>query len=175
MSEQELTNLQIYISKRNQGQTDEQVISHITKINNKTPLTQEEWHKLIFPSCNNGYVEILRFILSNIQCLNNVKEYMVHTVYGRNKNINDERIEVLKEFMKYLTDDKEECLNETMIYAGWFGETNIVKFLIENGANKEYKAQNSLGLLECSERAEKQFKDSSLKEFLEIINNSNSD
>lgn len=90
MSEQELRNLQIYIRKRNQGQTDEQVINHITKINSKTPLTQEEWHKLIFPSCNNGYVEILRFILNNIQCLNNVKEYMLHTVYGRNENINDE-------------------------------------------------------------------------------------
>ena len=78
-----------------------------------------------------------------------------------------ERIEVLKEFMKYLTDNKEECSNETMIYAGWFGETRIVKFLIENGANKEYKNQNGLGLLECSERVEKQFKDSSLKEFME--------
>lgn len=167
MSEQELTNLQIYISKRNQSQTDEQVINHITRINNKTPLTQEEWHKLIFPSCNNGYVEILRFILSNIQCLNSVKKYMIHTVYGRNKNINEERIEVLKEFMKYLTDNKEEYLNETMIYAGWFGETKIVKFLIENGADKEYKNQNGLGLLECSERAEKQFKDSSLKKLME--------
>ena len=41
MSEQELRNLQIYISKRNQGQTDEQVINHITKINSKTPLTQD--------------------------------------------------------------------------------------------------------------------------------------
>ena len=144
MSEQELRKLQIYISKRSKGQTDEQVINHITKINNKTPLTQEEWHELIFPSCNNGYVEILRFILSNIQCLNNVKEYM-----------------------KYLTDNKEECLNETMIYAAWFGETRIVKFLIENGANKEYKTQNGLGLLECSERVEKLFEDSSLKEFIE--------
>lgn len=48
MSEQELRKLQIYISKRSKGQTDEQVINHITKINNKTPLTQEEWHELIF-------------------------------------------------------------------------------------------------------------------------------
>lgn len=56
-------------------------------------------------------------------------------------------------------------MNETRIYAGWFGETDIVKFLIENGANKEYKTQNGLGLLECSEGIEKQFKDSSLKEF----------
>ncbi len=58
MSEQELRKLQIYIGKRNQKQTDEQVIDYIKKINDVTPLTQEEWHKLIFPSCNNGYVEI---------------------------------------------------------------------------------------------------------------------
>ena len=104
----------------------------------------------------------MKFVLSHIQSLNNVKEYMIHTVYGRNEN----RIVVLKEFIKYLTDNKEECLNETMISAGWFGETEIVKFLIKNGANKGYKNQNDLGLLECSERVEKQFKDSSLKEFL---------
>ncbi len=166
MSEQELRNLQIYIGKRNQNQTDGQVIDHIKKINDVTPLTQEEWHKLIYPSCNNGYVEILRFVLSNIQSLNDVKEYMIHTVYGRNENINEKRIEVLNEFINYLTDNKEECLNETMINAGWFGETEIVKFLIETGADKEYKNQNGLGLLECSKRAEKQFKDNSLKEFL---------
>ena len=29
-----------------------------------------------------------------------------------------------------------------MINAGWFGETEIVKFLIKNGANKGYKNQN---------------------------------
>lgn len=166
MSEQELKNLQIYIGKRDQNQTDEQIINHIKKINNETPLTQEEWHKLIFPSCNNGYVKIMKFVLSHIQSLNSVKEYMIHTVYGRNENIDEKRIEVLKEFIKYLTDNKEDCLNETMINAGWFGETEIVEFLIENGANKEYKNQNGLGLLECSERAEKQFNDSSLKELL---------
>ena len=106
MSEQELKNLQIYIGKRNQNQTDEQVIDHIKKINDETPLTQEEWHKLIFSSCNNGDVEILKFVLSHIQSLNNVKEYMIHTVYGRNENINENRIVVLKEFIKYLTDKK---------------------------------------------------------------------
>lgn len=108
----------------------------------------------------------MKFVLSHIQSLNNVKEYMIHTVYGRNENINENRIVVLKEFIKYLTDNKEECLNETMINAGWFGEIEIVKFLIKNGTNKGYKNQKDLGLLECSERVEKQFKDSSLKEFL---------
>ena len=36
MSEQELKDLQIYIGKRNQNQTDEQVIDHIKKINDET-------------------------------------------------------------------------------------------------------------------------------------------
>lgn len=166
MSEQELRNLQIYIGKRNQNQTDEQVIAHIDTINRETPLTQEEWHKLIFPSCNNGCVAILRFVLRHIPCLRDVKGYMIHTVYGRNETIRGKRIEVLKELMQSLTEDKENCLNEVMINAGWFGETEIVKFLIANGANKEYKNQNGLGLSECAERAEKRFKDSSLKDFL---------
>ncbi len=153
MSEQELKNLQVYIGKRNQNQTDEQVIEHIKNINDKKPLTEEEWRKLIFPCCNNGYIEILKFVLEHIKTLDNVKEYMIHTVYVRNENINEQRIEVLKELIKYLKDNKKDCLNETMISAGWFGETKIVKFLIENGANIDYKNQNGLGLLECSERA----------------------
>ncbi len=166
MSEQELKNLQVYIGKKSQNQTDKQVIEHIKNINDKTPLTEEEWHKLIIPCCNNGYIEILKFVLGHIKSLNNIKEYMIHTVYGRNENINEQRIEVLRELMKYLSDNRKDCLNETMINAGWFGETQIVKFLINNGANIDYKNQNGLGLLECSERAERQFRDNSLKEFL---------
>ena len=166
MSEQELKNLQIYIGKRSQGQTDEQVIKHINKINEKTPLTQEEWHKLIYPSCNNGYVQILKFVLDHIEKINDINQYMKHTVYGRNENLNEERIEVLKEFIKYLSDNKVEYLSETMISAAWFGETEIVRFLIEAGADAEYRSDNGLGLSECSERAEKQFNDSSLKDYL---------
>ncbi len=37
-----------------------------------------------------------------------------------------------------------------MIKAAWFGETEIVKFLIENGADKNYKNKNGLGLFECA-------------------------
>lgn len=57
-----------------------------------------------------------------------------------------------------------------MINAGWFGETQIIKFLIDNGANIDCKNQIGLGLLECSERAEKQFNDNSLKENLNKYN-----
>lgn len=165
MTERELRNLQIYIGKRNRGQTDKQVIEHINKIDQKMPLSQEEWHELIFPCCNNGYVKVLKFVLENIHTLNNVLEYMKHTVYGRNENINTERIEVLKIFIQYLADNKVQCLSETMISAAWFGETEIVNFLIENGADKTYKNVNGLGIEECAERAEKIFNDNSLISF----------
>ena len=47
-----------------------------------------------------------------------------------------------------------------------FGETEIVKFLIENGADKEYKDENGTDLLKCAERLENEFNDLSLKEYL---------
>lgn len=169
MTEKELRNLQVYISKRSKGQTDEQVLVHINDIDIKTSLAQEEWKKLIFPCCINGYVAILKFVLTKIDSLNDVLEYMKHTVYGRNENINSERIDVLKIFMSYLTDKKAEALSETMIYAAWFGETEIVKFLVENGADKSYCGTNGLGLRECAIRAEKQFNDGSLLKCLEDL------
>lgn len=166
MTERELRNLQVYIGKRNHGQTDQQVIEHINKIDRESPLTQEEWHKLIFPCCNNGYVKVLEFVLEHIDTLNNVLEYMKHTVYGRNEDINAERIEVLKIFIQYIEDNKIQCLSETMIHAAWFGETEIVKFLIENGADKTYQDVKGLKIEECAERAEKIFNDNSLMSFL---------
>ena len=38
----ELRKLQIYIGKRNESQTDEQVIKHIDEVNTSTPLTDDE-------------------------------------------------------------------------------------------------------------------------------------
>lgn len=158
--------MQVYIGKRSQGQSDEQVIERINIIDRKTPLTQEEWHKLIFPCCNHGYVAVLKFVLEHIDPLNDVLEYMKHTVYGRNEAINAERIQVLKLFMRYFPKCRTEYLSETMIHAAWFGETEIVKFLIEYGADRTYQNKNGLGLEACAERAEKQFEDGSLKNFL---------
>lgn len=166
MTEKEIRNLQTYIGKRNQGQTDEQVIEYINKIDRTDSLTQDEWKKLIFPCCNNGYVDILKFILGKIDLLDNTLEYMEHTVNGRNEHLTTKRIEVLKIFMDFLTDNQITELSETMLSAAWFGETDIVKFLIANGADKTYRNVNGLGLEKCAERTEKQFGDSSLKEFL---------
>lgn len=35
-------------------------------------------------NCNNGYIGILKFVLEHTKTLDNIKEYMIHTVYGRN-------------------------------------------------------------------------------------------
>ncbi len=162
MTEKELRDLQIYIGKRPKNQTDEEVIAHIEKINGKTPLTQEEWYKLLIPCCNNGMTVILKYALEHIDGLTGIKELIIHTVYGRFGNLEEKRIEVLRELIKYLGDNKTECLNETMLNAAWFGETEIVKFLLANGADKNYSDKNGLNLQKCAERAEAQFKDSSL-------------
>lgn len=51
MTDDELRNLQFYIGKRDGNQTDEQVIKHIDEVNASAPLTDDEWHKLLYPCC----------------------------------------------------------------------------------------------------------------------------
>lgn len=166
MTEKELINLQKYIGKRNQGQSDEEVINHIEKINQKLPLSQKEWHELIIPCCNNGMVKILKYVLEHISVIQDIQKYMNHTVYGRNPDLDQKRIEVLKILMEYLEDNKKESLSEIMLQAGWFGETAIVKFLIESGADKDYQNANDLNLEKCAYRVAELFEDPSLKEYL---------
>lgn len=167
MNEKELRNLQVYIGKRTQNQMDDMVIEHIKKINQKAPLSQEEWKKLLIPCCNNGMDVILRFVLDNIVELNDVKDLMKHTVYGRNINLSKKRIEVLKILADYLSgDEKEIVLSETMLNAAWFGDTEIVKFLISFGANRDYINATGLDLTKCAERVETQFKDTALREYI---------
>lgn len=167
MIDNELRNLQIYIGKREENQTDEQVIKRIDEINAISPLTDDEWHELIYPCCNCGCVNVLKYVLSKIKSLNHIEDFMSHTVYGRNEEIAKGRIGVLKELIKRInSNDMEKCLNETMLDAAWFGETEIVIFLIENGANINYVDVNGLGILECAKRAKEEFCDDSLINFL---------
>ena len=163
MTDDEFRKLQFYIGKREGNQTDEQVIEHIDEINAISPLTDDEWHELLYPCCNSGCVNVLKYVLSKIKSLNHIEDFMSHTVYGRNEEITKGRIGVLKELIKCLnSNDKEKCLNETMLDAAWFGETEIVIFLIENGANINYVDANGLGMLECAKRAKEEFCDDSL-------------
>lgn len=167
MTDKELRNLQIYIGKRSLGQTDVEVIEHIEKINNKTPLSQEEWNKLLIPCCNGGMVTILRYVLGQIEILSGLSDLMRHTVYVRQLDLECNRIETLRILMEYLDDNRQECLNETMIHAAWFGEVKIVKYLIDQGANRTYQNASGLSLDACAERVSEVFQDNTLKEYLQ--------
>lgn len=167
MTDDELRNLQFYIGKRDGKQTDEQVIKRIDEINAISPLRDDEWHKLLYPCCNTGCVNVLKYVLSKIKSLNHIEDFMSHTVYGRNEEITKGRISVLKELIKHINpNDKEKCLNETILDAAWFGGTEIVIFLIENGANINYVDENGLGILECAKKAKEEFDEDSLINFL---------
>lgn len=167
MDKDELRKLQIYIGKRNESQTDEQVIKHIDEVNSSTPLMDDEWHKLLYSCCNSGCINVLKYVLRKIKSLIHIEDFMTHIVYGRNEEVEKGRIDVLKELIKRINlNDEEKCLNETMLDAAWFGETEIVIFLIENGANIDYVDENDLGILECTKMAKEEFCDDSLINFL---------
>lgn len=53
-----------------------------------------------------------------------------------------------------------------MLDADWFGETEIVIFLIENGASINYADANGLGVLEYAKMVKEEFCDDSLINFL---------
>lgn len=69
INKDELRKPQIYIGKRNESQTDEQVIKHIDEVNTSTPLTDNEWHELLYPCCNSGCVNVLKHVLNKIKSL----------------------------------------------------------------------------------------------------------
>ncbi len=64
MTSDELNKLQRYIGKRPQGQSKEQVVAHIERIDKKTPLSEVEWCKLFFPVCANGDIAMLILLKS---------------------------------------------------------------------------------------------------------------
>ncbi len=94
---------------------------------------------MLYSCCNSGCVNVLKYVLSKVKSLNHIEDFISHTIYGRNEKIAKGRIGVLKELIKRInSNDKEKCLDETMLDAAWFNETEIVIFLIGNGVNINY-------------------------------------
>ena len=63
LSEDELKKLQRYIGHNTDELSAEQIIAHIEKINTETPLTRENWEKLLIPACGNQNIEVLVYAL----------------------------------------------------------------------------------------------------------------
>ncbi|MBU3103949.1 ankyrin repeat domain-containing protein [Clostridium gasigenes] len=169
MTDEELKKLQRYIGKRSQGQTDEQVIEHIEKLNSKTPLKIEQWESLLYPTCANSDLVILIYILNKLVKIDNIQEYMIHTVRSQEKRYEYilKRIEVLKILIPYIKENnKKSILSETLLTASWYGELGIVKFLIDNGADIRYKDKENRDSFEYAKIYNQRFNDDILYNYL---------
>ncbi|MFD0705272.1 hypothetical protein ACFQY8_05890 [Alloscardovia venturai] len=169
LSDGEIHNLQEYIEKRPFGATDAQVKERIGKTNKTDPLTQNQWKKLLMVTVNSGQKDMFYYTARNIENLGDTTPYMLHTVYSRvREDMQDKRIDLLNILIPRAK-DKQKALNETMMSAAWFGETKIVKYLVDCGADYVYKAENGKTLDICAQRVEKAFNDGAVKEYVEAL------
>lgn len=162
MDKRELENLQRYIGKRSRGQTDEEVIIHIEKIDSKECITQEEWGKLLFPICANVDILMMQYVHRRLKKIETVRDYVLHTVRFRQNSIEYQLKQV--EILRMLVDSAKEkklinILNDALVNAAWFGECEAVKFLIDRGADIEYMSSNGKSILELSQNAIDKFDD----------------
>ena len=162
MNDKTMKNLQTYIGKRSLGQSDAEVIEHIQKAEAKEEISQEEWKKLAYPSCANSDVEILKYIFGKVTDTSMAKELILHTVRFRQKSIEYQlkQAQVVKILLEYIGDfEKERILNEALVNAAWFGEYEVIKLLIEEGAKPDYVCSNGKNILELSQNAVEKFGD----------------
>ena len=172
MDVNDLFKLQRYIGKRSLGQTDEQVICHIDKLDNKDHFSQEEWEKLLYPACANVDTNILKYILSKLDTIKDIQEIIVHTVRFRNMNSGYEKkqVEVLSLLTPYIEESKKTgVLNKALAHAAWFGEVEALKYLIEMGAGKNYVDAQGKNLRELSKNAVDKFNDYRVSDYLQSI------
>lgn len=169
MDDKELQKLQRYIGKRSLGQTDEAVIMHIEKIEKKYTLSQEEWEKLLYPVCANVDTALMQYILQKLETIENVKEYILHTVRFRQNRIEYQlkQVEILNMLWNYVKDENSiDILNDTLVNAAWFGELEVVKFLVQKGADIKYICSNGKSIIELSQNSIDKFNDYRVYEYI---------
>ena len=170
MTNEELNKLQYYIGKRQQGQTDEQIIAHIENTNKQTPLTDEEWRKLFFPVCANADLTIFKFLLSKVSQIADVNELMIHTLRFRNPKYEQEQVEILRILFQFIGEqNRVDILNNALMYAAWFGEFEAAKFLIEAGADIKFVGSNGKSILESSQNAVEKFEDCRVHDYVTAL------
>jgi hypothetical protein len=169
MEANDLFKLQRYIGKRSLGQTDEQVICHIDKLDNKNHFSPEEWEKLLYPACAAADTTILKYITSKLDTISDIKEVILHTVRFRNMNVGYEKkqVEALRILMPYVEEhEKAEVLNEALVIAAWFGEVEALKYLVDVGGDKNYIDEQGRSLQALSKNAEDKFHDYRVSDYL---------
>ncbi|MGX4601706.1 ankyrin repeat domain-containing protein [Faecalimicrobium sp. JNUCC 81] len=170
MDEKELFNLQRYIYKPQKGQSTEDVIKHIKKINDKHNLIAEEWNKLLYPVCACNNIELLEWISNNgADIRQECVKLMKHTINSKEERFEYilKRINTLEFLIKFLNEDYKNAIGNTLINACWYNNLGVVKYLIEKGADLEFKSDNGLTALECAQKYGERFSDYTLYEYLE--------
>lgn len=168
MDDKTLRNLQIYIGKRSKGQSDNDVVAHIEKLDSKHVITQDEWEKLLFPVCANCDIAIFEYILSKLSMLNNPNEYIQHTLRFRNITMGyeEKQVIIIKQLFTYVsTGKRNKILNDALAQAVWFGEYESVKYLLEQGADLSYKS-NGRSMIELAQNAVLKFNDHRVVELI---------
>ncbi len=169
MNDKTLRNLQTYIGKRGLGQTDTEVIEHIEEIEFKEEISQYEWCKLAYPCCANADIELLKYILGKVVDINIAKELILHTVRFRQKSIDYQikQAQILKILFGFVSDSKRDSvLNDALVNAAWFGEYEVVKLLVEEGAKVDYVCSNGKSILELSKNAVEKFGDDRVHNYI---------
>lgn len=170
LSEEDLKKLQRYIGHNTEERPTKEIIAHIEAVNAKTPLTKGNWEKLLFPACGNQNTELLSYLLLRIGGdIADIGQYMEHAVMGQEKRKDylAKRIGILKQLMPYLPEkEKTAVLSETMLSAAWYGETEIVRFLAENGADLRYQDARGKDALAYAAQFREKFGDDTLYQYV---------
>lgn len=142
MDEQELRKLQRYIGKREQGQTTEEVISHIQKLTEKEEWKEADWNQLLIPTCSYGDSILLRWLLAQGACLKTVLyELPGYVIYSQEIRLEyqKKRKTMLEEIVSMI--DKEDLpvfLGEALKQACWYNNIYVVEYLVNTGGDLQY-------------------------------------
>lgn len=172
LSQEELAKLQRYIGHSTDELSAEQIVAHLETVNLKTPFTKKNWEKLLIPACGNQNVEVLVYVLERAGDLEDVGQYMKHAVMGQEKRKDylAKRIEILKKLIPYIPEkEKTSVLSETLADAAWYGETEVVRFLIESGADIHYRNEQGKDALEYAREFSEKFGSDTLYQYLRSL------
>ena len=117
---------------------------------------------MAYPSCANADIEILKYIFGKVTDKSVAKELILHTVRFRQKSIEYQlkQAQVVKMLLDHVSDpEKENILNDALVNAAWFGEYEVIKLLVEEGAKPDYVCLNGKNILELSQNAVEKFGD----------------
>lgn len=170
MENKELDKLQRYIYKRPQNQSVQDIIARINKINKEERLNQEEWNKLLIPTCSGMIPELFDWLLNNGAVITDNAIDLAKMIVG-SQEIRLEylwkRIELLDILLihtekQYLND----TLGNALLNACWFNNIYVIPYLIDKGADIYFKSLNEKTPYECAKNYGERFTDYSLYNYL---------